>query len=296
MYWEQINAAKGGRLKQGINLPVLTGLLVPLPTVDEQRRIAKVLSTIQRAIEAQDKVIAAARELKRSLMKHLFTYGPVPITETSRVPLKETEIGPVPGHWNVVRLGEVLTVTQYGLSLRGGANGPIPILRMNSLQDGRVSTADLQYVDVDADLLRKFQLNKGDILFNRTNSIDLVGKTALFDLSGEYVFASYLLRLVTDGKRVLPEVLVYYLSQDAVQQRLRGLATRGVSQSNISATRLRTFAVPQVPIEEQQKIVCQLRASDRKIEAEEKRKAALQALFRTMLHHLMSGKIRVRDS
>jgi type I restriction enzyme S subunit len=166
---------------------------------------------------------------------------------------------------------------------------------MNSLQDGRVSTADLQYVDIDADLLRKFRLSKGDVLFNRTNSIDLVGETALFDLSGEYVFASYLVRPVTDGRRLMPEVLVHYLSQDAVQQRLKGLATRGVSQSNISATRLRRFAIPQVPLEEQQEIAAQLHATDRKVEAEEMRRAALQALFKTTLHHLMTGKIRVED-
>lgn len=289
------------RTTHGVNHPrtswaSLGRLTVPLPPLDEQRRIAGVLSTIQRAIEAQDKVIAAARELKRSLMKHLFTYGPVPVTEASGVPLKETEIGPVPEHWEVVQLGQVLKLTQYGLSMRGNQAGPVPILRMNSLQDGRVASTDLQYVDIGPDLLKKFRLNPGDVLFNRTNSMELVGKTGLFDLGGEFVFASYLLRLVMEANGLLPEVLTHYLNQKLVQQRLKGLAARGVSQSNISAARLRTFLVPLPPMPEQWEIARELSAADRKIEAEEKRKAALQALFKSMLHHLMTGKIRVPGS
>ena len=77
-----------------ISLERLKQIVIPVPPIIEQRRIARVLATIQRANGAQDKVIAAARELKRSLMKHLFTYGPVPLSEASRVPLKELKSAP----------------------------------------------------------------------------------------------------------------------------------------------------------------------------------------------------------
>jgi len=278
----------------GTNLPrtrwtSLKDFKLALPPLPEQRRIAHVLNTIQRAIAAQDTVIAAARELKRSLMQRLFTYGPDP----EPAPTKETEIGEIPEHWEVVRLGDVLQTTQYGLSVRADRIGTYPMLRMNNLVDGRVDISDLKYVDLDEDGFAKFSVRKRDVLFNRTNSYELVGKTAIFDLEGNFVFASYLIRVVPDVTQLLPEYLNYYLNWDNSQRRLKMLATRGVSQSNISATKLKRFTIGLPSLAEQEEIACTLSVADRRIEAEEQRKVALQALFKSMLHQLMTGRVRV---
>ena len=138
-------------------------------------------------------------------MQRLFTYGPGP----EPAPTKETEIGEVPEHWEVVRLGEVLQVAQYGLSIRADQLGTYPMLRMNNLVNGRVDTLDLKYIDLDRDDFAKFSLKKRDVLFNRTNSYELVGKTAIFDIEGDYTFASYLIRLVPKTAQLLPEYLNY---------------------------------------------------------------------------------------
>jgi len=289
-YWEQVGE---GTTMKVLSLRKIAEAPISLPSLPEQRRIARVLSTIQRAIAAQDALIAAARELKRSLMRHLFTYGPVPLDQADQVPLKETEIGAVPEDWEVGRLGKALQTTQYGLSVRADRTGTYPMLRMNNLVDGWVDTSDLKYVDLDKSDFAKFSVQKRDVLFNRTNSYELVGKTAIFDLEGDFVFASYLIRVVPDVTQLLPEYLNYYLNWDDAQRWLKMLATRGVSQSNISATKLGQFVIRLPSPVEQEQIVQLLSAVDRKIEVEERRKAALQALFKTMLHQLMTGQVRV---
>src|SRR5207244_2719571 len=113
----------------------------------------------------------------------------------------------------------------------------------------------LQYVELTADQFQKFRVERRDILFNRTNSLDLVGRTAIFDLEGDFVFASYLIRLRTDGKRLRPFFLNHYFNWEETQVRLKSIATRAVSQSNISATRLRGFWVPVPKVDQQDEIV-----------------------------------------
>lgn len=273
----------------------LAEYLLPLPSLSEQRKIAFVLSVVQEAKQKTENVIAALKELKKSMMKHLFTYGPVSIEEAPKVPLKETEIGAIPTHWSIAPIEKMITLSQYGLSVRGNQKGKHPILRMNAIQDGRLDLSDLQYVDIDNVTYEKFKLNKGDVLFNRTNSYELVGKAALVETDSPMVFASYLVRVVPDDDQLLPEFLNYFLNWQPTQNRLKMLASRGVSQSNINATKLKGFPIslPQLP--EQREISNILSAIDKKIDAEKTKKKALEAVFKTLLSLLMTGKLRVKD-
>lgn len=158
--------------------------------------------------------------------------------------MKQTRREPVP-------LGAVVRQAQYGLSVRGQRVGKTPILRMNCQERGRVIFRDLQYVDLDERTLKAHLLERGDILFNRTNSFELVGRTAFYDSDISAVFASYLVRLKLDRNRVDPAYLTYYLNWSPTQRRLKTLASRGVSQANISASKLKDFEVSLPPIEEQ---------------------------------------------
>ena len=90
-----------------LNISEVSQILIPLPPLEEQKAIADILSTVQNTIEKTEKVIDATKQLKKSMMKHLFTYGAVAVDEIDKVKLKESEIGLIPKHWGVVRLEEV---------------------------------------------------------------------------------------------------------------------------------------------------------------------------------------------
>jgi type I restriction enzyme, S subunit len=205
----------------------------------------------------------------------------------------ETELGELPASWRVGPLGEFLSEAQYGTSVKGAAAGGCPILRMTNQANGRITPVNLQYTNLSARELGKFRVTRGDILFNRTNSLELVGRTAIFDLDGEYVFASYLIRLRTLAAVLDPFVLNAYLNAAETQRRLKSIATRAVSQSNISASRLRTFVVPVPPVAEQRKIVKVVQLAQRALEQQERlisltielKKAFLHKLFTTGLRH-----------
>jgi type I restriction enzyme S subunit len=255
----------------------------------EQKKIAHILSTVQRAIEAQERIIQTTTELKKALMHKLFTEG------LRNEPQKQTEIGPVPESWEVVPLGELLEIAQYGMSVKGNPEGDYPILRMTNQVNGQIVGRNLQFVEITDGDFEKFKVERADILFNRTNSLDLVGRTAIFNLEGEFVFASYLIRLRTDETKLNSFFLNSYFNTDEIQARLKSIATRAVSQSNISATRLKGFPIPKPSLDEQDEIVAHATALDRKLAIHRSKLEQIQDLFRTILHELMTAKTRVHE-
>jgi len=245
-------------------------------------------------MEATERVIAAAKELKKSLMRHLFTYGPVPVSERDRVRLKETEIGPIPEDWEVVRLGEV--------SLRMFSGGT-PSTKIDDYWNGKIpwtTTAIIKENDLYLNNYQKTITEKG--LKNSSAKIASKGSVLIGTRVGvgKAVIANFdvainqdLTAVIIDRKKVNSEFLIYYLKQANIQnwfeEHKRGATIKGIPRKDLE----RLF-IPLPPLPIQQKIAQILKAVDEKIETEEKKKEALQALFKTMLHHLMTGKIRVK--
>jgi type I restriction enzyme S subunit len=260
-----------------------------LPPLPEQKKIAAILSKIQQAIEVQEKIIEVTKELKKTLMAKLFTEG------LHGEELKETEIGLMPKSWEVTTVGSVMSRLQYGISVRGERDGKYPILRMNNLQGGYVSVADLQRVNLEEKQYQKFKLAMGDILFNRTNSHELVGKAGIFLESADYTFASYLIRLESKREVISPAFVNYYLNLQSTQNRLKTLAQRGVGQSNISAGRLSGFKMPLCALHEQNQIELLLQRLDSKLALAHRSANTKKNLYKSMLHELMTGGIRVKE-
>jgi type I restriction enzyme S subunit len=163
---------------------------------------------------------------------------------------------------------------------------------MNCQVNGEVVLRDLQYIDLDYDTLEVFRLRRGDILFNRTNSYELVGRSAIFDHDIPAVFASYLIRLSIDESRVDPAYLNFLLNWDVAQVELKKLASRGVSQANISASKLLSFHVHLPTLEEQQGIAAVLRRTRNLIDRERQLCERLAKLKRAAMRELFTRGLR----
>ena len=136
--------------QDGSALPAIEEFQVPLPPFAEQQAIAHVLRTVQRAKEATEKVIAAARQLKQSLMRHLFTYGPVPVEQADQVLLRETDYGAVPESWKTMPLNEcavVQTGVAKGRKLNGVEAISVPYLRVANVQDGYLDLSEIKTIE-----------------------------------------------------------------------------------------------------------------------------------------------------
>ncbi len=264
---------------------------IPLPPLPEQRAIAHVLRTVQDAREATARVIAALRDLKRSLMRHLFTYGPVPVDAAEQVALQDTPIGPIPAHWRVVRLGEVAHKPQYGYTASASQEPVGPkFLRITDIQNDRVHWASVPFCVIEDDLLNKYRLREGDILFARIGAT--TGKTYLVREAPRAVFASYLIRVRAHSNQLVPEYLYFFTHTFQYWQQINA-AKGGRLKQGINIPILTSLRIPLPPLPEQRQIARILQTVDRKIEAEEAREEALDALFRSLLHHLMTAKIRL---
>ena len=286
-----------GSTFKSINKEKLINFLIPLPPLPEQKAIARVLKAIQDAIEATERVIAAAKELKKSLMRHLFTYGPVPVSERDRVRLKETEIGPIPEDWEVVRLGEICDVKGGKRLPKGHSFSEIPTkfpyIRVVDFMNWTVDTKNLKYLtEEDAKLLQRYRIFSEDVFISIAGTVGLVGMIPK-ELNGAYLTENAARIIIKDFNILEPNFLVAFLASARGQYEIDQRTTK-TSQPKLALTRIREIPIPLPPLPIQQKIAQILKAVDDKIEAEEKKKEALQALFKTLLHHLMTGKIRVK--
>ncbi|PYQ57302.1 MAG: hypothetical protein DMF53_23080 [Acidobacteria bacterium] len=167
------------------------------------------------------------------------------------------EVPEVPEGWSLVALQDLIHRAQYGLSVKadGEPRTGVVMLRMVNIRDGRMDDSDLKYVARVGIDVRSFTVQPGDILFNRTNSAELVGKAAVFDLEKESVFASYLVRIQCDGHLVDSHYLCGWINSPWGRRWARTVRTDCSNQSNINVSRLQRMPVPVPPLVEQREIV-----------------------------------------
>jgi type I restriction enzyme, S subunit len=258
---------------------------------NEQATIARILDAVDTALERTRAAVERARELRHALVQRVFSAG------LRREPTRKTAIGHLPRSWEVAPVGSVVTAFQYGLSVPMQPRGALPILRMGNIQDGDVLLSDLKFVTLQPKFVDPYLLHRGDVLFNRTNSQEWVGKVGIFRHDARVVFASYLIRLLPDRTKVDNYYLGHVLAAYPSQCRIKRYATPGVQQVNINATNLSKVLIPLPPgeegLREQRDIAATLEAADAAVRSLEPVLAAQLSLKKSLMHDLLTGRVRV---
>jgi type I restriction enzyme S subunit len=286
------------KIEKGVSYPAIRdsdvkAIRMPYPPLDEQRQVAVVLSAVQRAMEWQQRLIVLSAELKKALMYKLFTEG------TRGEPVKQTEIGPVPESWTVAPLAQFTESFQYGTSVKCGYNVKgSPVLRIPNVVGGHLDVSDLKFGHPKKNELQTVRLRPGDLLFVRTNGVrENAGRCSMYrsELGDSCYFASYLIRVrLRDG--LMPEFLEEYTRTETGVRLLAGRAARTADgKFNINTGTLETLLVPKPDIDEQKVIADALALVDKKARNHAASKATLEALFRTLLHQLMTAQVRIHD-
>jgi len=262
-----------------------------LPPLPEQRVIAHVLTIVRQAIEATERVIEATHQVKKSMMKHLFTYGPVPIDQVDRAQLKETKIGLAPEHWKVVRVEDVVEKTRQ-VDPTKIPDRPFKYIDVSSVDNQRLRIIGSQELKgKDAPNRARKPIKSGDVIFATVRPYLKRVASVPPDLDGQICSTAFcVLRPTTN--LVAPFYLFFAVSDDrfvlSVAENQRGSSYPAVSDGEV----LNKFIfIP--PLFEQVEIVRILQSLDGKLETEESRKKALEDLFKTLIYHLMTGKVRV---
>lgn len=201
----------------------------------------------------------------------------------------------IPAHWQPVRIKRLLTRMDYGISESTEPDRRHPVLKMGNIQGGEIRFTNIEFVDsVEDDLL----LETDDILYNRTNSADQVGKAAIYrgSKADGVTFASYLVRLRANH-RVLPSFLNYAVNSSGFLSYARKLAIPSVQQSNLNSTRYGRIFVPLPPLNEQRAICAYLEDQLAKLKniasTIEAQIIVLTDYRKSLIHEYVTGQRRV---
>ena len=295
----QFHVEAKGVTRFGLSHNGIQSVVLPLPPPEEQAAIVRFLDhageQIQRYIAGKERLIALLEEQRQALIHQAITRG-----LDSNVKLKDSGVewlGEVPEHWEVCPLKRAFSSMDYGISDSASDSGKIPVLTMGHVHDGQVRTPDAGGVDVvDPYLL----LREGDLLFNRTNSRELVGKVGLFlGHHSPITFASYLVRM-RPHRRHKPEYLNMILNDVTFLSHARRESVPSLHQSNLNPTRYGRIHITLPPPQEQGTILCALREQTEGIRdsiTRSRRQIGLMNEYRTrLIADVVTGQLDVREA
>jgi type I restriction enzyme S subunit len=286
----RVAALQSGSTRKRISRSNLAKLLLTVPPLPEQHRIVakieELFTKLDAGVAALKKAKSQLQRYRQSVLKDAFSGK---LTQTWREahkgelepaavllerikaerknnakgkykeppPVDTLNLPELPEGWVWARVGEISEMMQYGTSEKADEDASrIPVLRMGNIHDGKLDFANLKYFPNNWPELKAYILEDGDVLFNRTNSAELVGKTAVYKSSHpKAVFASYLIRVRVNREFFEPDILSWFINSFEGRKYVSSVVSQQVGQANVNGTKLFMMPVPFLTLLEQRRIV-----------------------------------------
>ena len=233
-----VNDVGRGVAQNNINLSILRNFELPLLDLSAQKKIVAILDKVSMVINYHEQEIKKLDDLIKARFVELF--GTYPANEKG---------------WNTRNIRDIVSEVRYGSSRPAVDGGRYPYLRMNNITySGELDLSDIKRIDIPDNELEKCTVRRGDVLFNRTNSKELVGKTCVYNRDEMMVLAGFVIRVRVNDE-VLPEFLSAFLNTDFSKKMLFGMCKTAIGQANINAQELQNIGMYVPPINLQQEFV-----------------------------------------
>lgn len=286
--WRNKVGAEG---RKEVKLDFFESLEIPLPPLEVQRAIvARWQQARQEIAEAEERIRQLEAKIDARFFSDLGLKPPMDVKKAKAFAVKwkdflrwsvsynqaaQSGADIAQGKYPVVDLGAILEMVQYGTSEKANATGSgTPVIRMNNIIDGLLDLTKLKHIQLPQPECERLLLKDGDILFNRTNSKELVGKCAVFHSHGDYVFASYLIRVKTQVAKADPDFVAYSINSPLGRQQIDALSRQIIGQANVNSEELRSLQIPLPPLDVQRDIM--RRVAEGRAEIAREREAAQQ--------------------
>lgn len=276
-----LRAATSGSVRQNLTYGLLSQLKVPVPPlaiqnkiINEWRKAQKEAQELKQLAKKQEEAISdfvlyelgiKKKEYKKTnevfvvRFKDFERWG-VGFNDYVRQRLLDFK-----SKFGITTIGKIIKNFQYGTSEKANEIEGIPILRMNNIVNGDLDISDLKYIKLSKKEFESLKLVKGDLLFNRTNSKELVGKTAVFNLDDDFVFASYLIRLKIDDKKADSYYINILFDSPIIRNQIDAFRRQIIGQANVNTEELGGFKIPLPPLKIQKEIAKKVEAVRRDI-------------------------------
>lgn len=281
----QIISEMKGSNYPAVNASDVENVEILLPSLEEQQKIASILSTVDEQIDETEQLIVKTKELKKGLMQQLLTKG------IGHTEFKQTELGEIPENWGITSIEEISTVIR-GASPRPKGDpryygGKVPRLMVADVtRDKKYVTPKIDFL-TEAGALKSRPMKKGDFVVVCSGTVGLPAILAV-----DACIHDGFLALKDIDDKCSKEFLYYQFS--SLREELDAAATHGGVFTNLTTQIVKEFKITLPSIEEQQKIAAILSTVDEQIEVYEQEKAKYEELKKGLMQQLLTGQIRVK--